>query len=656
MRVLKFGGSSVATATAISQTLDTVLEAAKGDRVVLICSAIKGCTDALIAASSLEGEERTAAIGALSDQHALIVRRLFTGAERERLDEVMDDLFEDLAAAPSEDFQTFGELFSTRIIAQKLFCEGVNSLWLDSRDLIRTRDGQVVVEDSYRRIRQAVAAHPQVRIFVAPGFIARDERGHVTTLGRGGSDYSAALYAAALDAASLQIWTDVPGIMTANPKDVHSALTVKSMSYEAAFSLAKNGAKVLYPPTVIPAAEAGIDIEIRNTFAPAGAYTVIGSEPCGNWVGVTSAEGRITLVADYPFPVSSTLARVRSVLASEGIPVRSISVLDDGVQVEVAPQLGSAALKSVHKEFFERDSKGVIDLYVAGTGAVGSALVELVRQNSARLAEKTGKTLRIAHCVSHEAEDEEFFAKLLKEAPRHSIFIDCTDSETIWKWYSPLLEAGIDVVSANRRSLAVPYVNYREMKASALSEGTFLRYETTVGAALPILDSLARCANSSDEIISLEAVVSCTLNKILTSSDPFPEALRKAQEAGLTEKDPSADLSGRDALRKLLILAREAGIALEESDVEVIPVKGNETFTKGSRFVASLVKDAARPLGYRARIALETVPEDHPAYSLQGTENMIIIRGEFHPSPLIIRGAGEGARQAASSLLNDILR
>lgn len=656
MRVLKFGGTSVAGATAISKTLDIVCSAARQDRVILVCSAISGCTDSLIAIGKLQGDQKAKAVEALKDKHYAITNRLFTGAERQDVNLLVDRIAEELLLAEGDECQTYGELFSTNIIAKKLCCEGINAFWLDSRDLIRTKDGQVSVEDSYKRISDAIEAHPQVKVFVAPGFIARDEKGALTTLGRGGSDYSAALFAAAVKADCLQIWTDVPGIMTSNPKDIKKAHTVPQMSYKAAFSLAAHGAKVLYPPTVKPAMEVGLPFDIMNTFAPDGAKTTVSSQSCNDWVGVTVKDGVISLVADFQIKDRSVCTRIKDLLAKEGMTPKSITIEDDCVNIEIDPAFCNACMKALHRDFFERGASASLNIYIAGEGHVGKALVELIAKNRDRIARKTGKTMQIEGISRHECEDAAFFKNILENAPRHSIFVDCTDSVSIYRWYSPLLEAGIDIVSANRRSLSVPYAIYAQMKESALMGGTFLRYETTVATSLPILDSLARCANSSDEILSIEAVVSCSLNKILTSGEPFDQAMRSAQEAGLMEKDPSADLSGRDVLRKLLILAREAGVALSEDDVEVVPVRGDEDFTPGSRYVASLIRDERKHLGYSARIALQNVSENHPAWSIRGSENIIVIRSEFHPSPLVIRGAGEGATQAASSILNDILR
>lgn len=258
MQVLKFGGSSVADATRISAVMDIVEAALARDRVILVCSAISGCTDALIEIGrTSEPAARAALIGKLRNRHLGIVRRLFTGAERESAEAMLEELFCALENYSGTCFESFGELFSTKIIERKFACDGVSSLWLDSRKLVLTCGGKVDEGRTYPAMAAAVAAAPGVRLFVAPGFIASDENGQVTTLGRGGSDYSAALYAAGTGADTLQIWTDVPGIMTANPKVVPSAQTIPDISYRAALELAENGAKVLYAPTVMPAMERG---------------------------------------------------------------------------------------------------------------------------------------------------------------------------------------------------------------------------------------------------------------------------------------------------------------------------------------------------------------------------------------------------------------
>lgn len=652
MQVLKFGGSSVASATNISRVLDIVEQVSRKDRVILICSAISGCTDGLIAAGKLSGDDREAALAPLKSQHHDIITRLFTGVERNAVISEIDSLFEELLSAPADECQTYGELLSTRIIARKLACEGVRTLWIDSRTVVIKDDE----ERSFAKISTAVDKHPEVSIFVAPGFIASDGHGHVTTLGRGGSDYSAALFAVAVHASTLEIWTDVPGIMTANPKDVPLARTIPEMSYASALCMAQHGAKVLYAPTVLPAMDAGISIRIRNTFDPRNMGTLICAIPqpkvC-EWVGVSSLpagdDDRLFIVADGPIDSESAIFRATSALRHAGVSALESGTGSGFVYIDVRRSISRQALAAIHKEFFEHPQLTRLDVYIAGCGAVGTALKDLINTG---IAAASGKEIRIAGF----SRDRGFADFVAANASRHSIFVDCTDSEDIYRKYIPLLEAGIDIVSSNRRSLAVPYVEYTAMKQAALRNGCFLRYGTTVGTSLPMLQTISRSTASSDHITSIEAVVSCTLNYIFSSGRPFAAALKQAQEIGLTEKDPSNDLGGRDALRKLLILSREAGVPLEEEDVDVEPVIADSVYESNHRFVASLVKDESSPLGYKARIKLEKVPESHPAYWLKGTDNVIIIRSAFHPNPLVIQGAGEGAQQAAASILNDILK
>ena len=687
-RVLKFGGSSVASATNISRVLDIVeKEAAKG-KVVLVSSAISGCTDALLSGDETQFQE-------MERRHRDIIKRLFTGEDRDTLQQRLDALFQEMRQSPVEEQVTFGEIFSTTILSAKLVTEGYKTVWLDSRELV-IKDNEPL---TYRNIRES-PLEPEVEVFVAPGFIASEYEGKVTTLGRGGSDFSAALYAAALKANRLEIWTDVPGIMTANPKVVPAARTIPEMPYQAALDMASHGAKVLYAPTVAPAMAAGIDIEIHNTFAPDGKFTLIGAFPdASRWIGVASDGPVIRLVgANMPGmdgqDAAETAARA---LREVGIAARKMTADGPSLAIEVKVAVLDQALRTLHRTFFQEMPVKEVNLFVAGHGAVARALLQMVHESAQAVLERTGKQLRIVGLANSRQygidlggepvinRKGDYIQAVLEEAPKGSIFVDATDSETLYLRYPELLEAGVGIVSSNRRSFAGSYADFAAIHLSARENGVPLRYETTVGAALPILESIARGANSCDEVLSIEAIVSCTLNQILSDYRPggasFATLVRQAQERGLTEPDPRLDLGGRDALRKLLILSREAGIPLEESEVEVQPIvpanllqgslasfyDGLEAYESEwarqaleaeqqgfrRRFVASLEKTGN---GYRAGIGLKKVPPVHPAYYLRGTENAIIVRSAFHPYPLVIQGPGEGAREAASSILNDILR
>lgn len=640
----------MADATAISKVLDIVENAARKDKVILVSSAVSGATDLLIQASQSPELEKNALLDALNVRHRAITVRLFTGKEQKQVNLLLDHLDESLRNSPSEQFQTFGERFSTCILAQKLAFEGYRALLIDSTELIRLKNGTLDADGSYQRIVKCVSQHPEIDIFVAPGFIASDENG-VCTLGRGGSDYSAAIYAAALNATSLQIWTDVPGIMTTNPKEVKSARTIPELSYGAAFDLASHGAKVLYAPTIEPARKAGIDIQILNSFAPAlkgSRITDCKPKSTGEWIGIARKDfgdrSELTIVADGAI-TEDAKADCLAKLEKKDIEILNAELEGDALIVSVPAQQALDALRTLHYSCF--DTSEFRNIYLAGKGKVGTALLELIAETKAKV--------EVRAISEHECEDEQFFAKVLEEAAPNSVFVDCTDSESIWRWYRRVLDAGVNVVSSNRRALSVQYGEYSAMKRSARLSRRFLRYETTVGTALPILDSINTTTYNPDTLLSIEAIVSCTLNFVLTSDLPFAEALEQAHRIGLTEKDPSQDLFGHDATRKMLILAREAGIKLEESDIRIEPVVA-ENIRPGQRFVASLIKDDTVPLGYRAEIKLQDIGPDHPAARLKGTENMIIIRSTSQPTPLIIQGPGEGSRMAAAGVLKDILQ
>ena len=688
MIVLKFGGSSVANATAMSRVLDIVEQAAAKDRVILVSSAISGCTDALIQIGAQEDPEQL--IDALEHRHLAIISRLFTGRERQDAVAECRDTFSEIRCIPPV-IESFGELLSTRILARKLSCEGFKTQWLDSRDLVCASGGTADTSKTYAAIKKAVEQYPQARVFVAPGFIARDPQGRVCTLGRGGSDYSASLYAAATSAADLQIWTDVPGIMTTNPKLVATARTIPEISYTAAFDMARYGAKVLYAPAVAPAREAGIAIGIRNTFDPANPGTVICSRTPGvpEFKGVASLDNPsdgstlVCLISEGAPDPSAAVRRIGTALREAGIQPLGEPECSEGSNfiVKVRTNVARSTVAAIHMEFFEQRALSAIDVYVAGNGAVGKALASIVEACGGAFP-NAGKQLNIKAISS----DHTFVDEVLSSARSRSVFVDCTDSTDIWQKFIPLFNAGINVVTSNRRSLAVPYVDYAAMKAAAAQNGCFFRYDTTVGNALPILQSISDGANCGDGPTLIEAVVSCTLNHLVTSykgvgGESLADLLCKAQKEGLTEPDPRIDLGGRDALRKLLILSREAGVPLEESDVQITPMLGPEYF-RGSleefyrrlqndeprfqrlekdlratgerqRFVASLRRN---PDGtFKAEIRMRRVGIDSPFYWINGTENVTIIHSN-DAYPLVIKGSGEGARLAASGIIRNILQ
>ena len=722
----------MANATNMSRVLDIVESAASADSVILISSAIKGCTDSLIEIGrrTITGESFTDIYENLKRKHHEIAIRLFTGGCRERVISEVDALFSELLGlteesksgkVPEDRFkervQTFGELFSTKILEAKLATEGYATKWIDSRDIVVKGDNA----KTYANIASATS-DKSIRIFVAPGFVARDLEGNICTLGRGGSDLSAALFAAGSGADCLQIWTDVPGVMTTNPKDVPAAHTITTLSYKAAFDLAQFGAKVLYAPTVAPAREAAIPFSILNTFDPQNPGTIVcdpKGAPAPRWLGVTSMNGKdadvseIHLVGEGALNRAAAVARSIAALKKAGVQIIDVTEDEgaDNITALVHRSQAREAVAALHREFFEERVLNVINVFIAGYGAVGKALAKTIAKSADRIADRTGRSIRIlgvsnsrryvidlkgiapaeveARLASgSDASDGAFVDAVLENAPRRAVFVDCTPSEDLYSRYVEMFRKGLSVVSSNRRALAVPYAQYAALKSEAREYGVGFKYDTTVGTALPILESIASGTNSCDSVVSIEAMVSCTINNILTQYDgprgeTFAALLRRAQYEGLTEKDPRQDLGGRDALRKLLILAREAGIPMEENDVEITPMLDPEFFecsldefyskveeSEGrfiereneldamamrQRFVASVERSASSPLGYKASIKMRLVGKDSPFYWISGTENVTIVKSEYSAAPLVLRGAGEGARGAASGIINDIL-
>ena len=819
MQVLKFGGSSVADARNMSKVVDIVTNAVDRDRTILVASAISGCTDTLIRIGTLASqrdESYKGLIDGLQQRHHVIIKDFLPREKQEESLETCDALFDslrsiaqgvfllgELSPASLDAIQGFGELWSTKILATKLASIGISTKWIDSRTIIRTiakGDKNIVdVQKTYSRVNEMVENNPITQLFVLPGFIASDKQGRTTTLGRGGSDYTASLYAVGCKARILEIWTDVPGMMTSNPKTVPTARTISNISYKAALELSHFGAKVIYPPTIQPVVTEGIPIYIKNTFDPEAPGTLIEKNPPrskdsvigisnsdniallslegSGMVGIPGFSSRlfetlsqndiniilitqassvhtmciavsekdaekareaadrcfayeislgklnplkvekgfsiVCLVGDDVLNQSGATGRMLAALGNNSIPVRATAQgsSERNISVIISSSDADAAIKTIHNEFFDRKSGKDIHLFIAGYGVVGKALVDIISKNRDKIEERTGRRLHVCGLANsrrfvidksglaleniaelladgESSADEAYFTQLATLTLENSVFVDCTASADIAFKYMNLFKRGYSVVACNKITFSAPYKHYAALKSAAIEIGATLRYETTVGAALPILESISRSVHSGDEILRIEAVLSGTLNYIFSNyaggiGGTFAEVVKRAQDAGYTEPDPRLDLSGRDVLRKLLILSREAGVGIDEKDVDVSPILPEEFFegdveafyaklaanedmfaaqykeaaAQGlrQRFVASLVKDAEAPFGYKARIGLERVEADHPLYSLCGTDNAALIQTEFYPSPLVVQGAGAGAYQTASGVLNDII-
>lgn len=817
MQVLKFGGTSVANAQSMSQCADIISKAVSNDRTIVVASAISGFTDALIRVGKLAADKDKSykdILDEFKERHHTIIRELLPLEKVEESIEVCDQTFEvltsvahgvyllgELSPASLDAIQGCGELVSSRILATKMASLGVPTKWIDSCSIIRTHTvagkESVDMELSYENVGKMIENNPITMLFVAPGFIGSDEKGRMITLGRGGSDLSASIYAVGSKARSLETWKDVPGIMTADPKIVPSARLVKNISYKAALELSHFGAKVIYPPTIQPVVKARIPIFVKCTFDPEGEGTVIEQNPPitnqhtigisnsnnialitlegSGMVGVPGMAARmfralsdndiniilitqassvntvlvavdekdaakakdaadmefaydislgkviplkvetgfsiVCLVGNDMLDHSGTTGRMMAALGRRSVQVRAVAQgsSDRNISVIVSSADVQSAIRYIHTEFFEKSKYKDINLFIAGYGTVGQAFVDILAKNRDKIAERTGKRLHVAGLSNSRkyifdkeglslenieeqlangksAADEAYFEELAKTSLQNSVFVDITASSDISYKYLNLFKHGYSVVAGNKITFAAPYKQYKALKEAAVENGVSLKYETTVGAALPILESVARSVNSGDEIQKIEAVLSGTLNYIFSTycggedGKTFHDIVKFAKEAGYSEPDPRLDLSGRDVLRKLLIISREAGVPVNEADVQIDPILGPEFFegkvpeffaklaeneekfsasykeaaSKGlrQRFIASLEKTEN---GYRAAMGLKSVGPEHPLYNLCGTNNSAIITTEFYPSPLVVQGAGAGAYQTASGVLNDIL-
>lgn len=804
MKVLKFGGTSVGSVKSIL-SVKKIVEAEK-EPVVVVVSALGGITDKLIKTSKL------ALAGDLSYQsefdeiagrhHQMIEAVIPSGEKKERLLETIDALLDelksiyqgvylirDLSPKTSAAIVSYGERLSSNIVA--VLIDGAK--WFDSRTFIKTeiKSGrQLLASDlTHELVKQAFVDLPKVSL--VPGFISTDaDSGEVTNLGRGGSDYTASIIAAALDASFLEIWTDVDGFMTADPKVISTAYTINELSYVEAMELCNFGAKVVYPPTIYPVCVKNIPILIKNTFNPSGKGTVIKSDIAEDQKpikGISSINGTtlITVSGLSMVGVIGVNRRIFSALANNGISVflvsqassensTSIGVRDadadaacevlnaefskeietgamyrmtaesglatvaivgenmkhtpgiagklfgtlgrSGINVIACAQGASETnisfvvdglflrktLNVIHDSFFLSEYQ-VLNLFLCGVGTVGSSLIAQLAQQSEKLKKERGLKLKVVGIASgHNAMfDREGISlencreQLAHSAPSdlnrlrdevigmnifNSVFVDCTASSDVAGLYQEFLEHNISVVAANKAAASSDYATYQKLKSTARQRGVKFLFETNVGAGLPIIRTMNDLLNSGDKILKIEAVLSGTLNFIfnkISADVPFSETVRLAKEEGYSEPDPRVDLSGKDVIRKLVILAREAGYRIEQSDVEkhlFVP----DSFFRGTldefwKNLPSLDADferrrkvlesegkrwrfVSRYENGKASVELCEVGREHPFYTLEGSNNIILLTTErYKEYPMQIQGYGAGAGVTAAGVFADIM-
>ena len=697
MKVLKFGGTSVGSVESILSLKAIVEKEAQEQPIIVVVSALGGITDKLIATSVLaqKGDEAWKdEFQAMVERHHKMIDTIITDPrKREQLFNIVDSLFEqlrsiyfgvylihDLSKKTQDAIVSYGERLSSNIVATLV--QGAK--WYDSREFIKTvrknHKNTLDSELTNRLVRRTFS--DLQRISLVPGFISKDrDTDEITNLGRGGSDYTAAIIAAALDADILEIWTDVDGFMTADPRVIKTAYTIKELSYIEAMELCNFGAKVVYPPTIYPVCVKNIPIRVKNTFNPDSEGSIIKQKVANNdkpikgissingttlitvaglsMVGVIGVNRRIfTALADNGISVfvvsqasseNSTSIGVRDQDAAEAVEVlnsefakeietgamfpmhaesglATIAVVGEnmkhvpGIAGKLFGTLGRAgismiacaqgasqtnisfvvksehlrkALNAIHDSCFLSEYK-VLNLFVCGVGTVGGQLLEQIHDQYEELKRTKRLKLNVVGIATskkalfnRDGIDLANYRELLADAPEsndkklrdaiiemncfNSVFVDCTASKDVAEIYQPLLEHNISVIAANKIAASSSYEKYALLKETALARGVFFRYETNVGAGLPIIGTINDLRNSGDVILKIEAVLSGTLNFIfneLSADVTMSEAVRRAKEQGYSEPDPRIDLSGKDVIRKLVILAREAGYKVEKTDVE----------------------------------------------------------------------------------------
>ncbi len=808
---MKFGGTSVGSVKSILNLKRIVEAEARTQPVIVVVSALDGITDKLIATSqlALRGEEKWRdEFEAIVARHHQMIEDIISQEKRADVLSKVDALFDqlksiyygvflihDLSKKTEDAIVSYGERLSSNIVAALI----ENGERMNSRDFIRTekKNGKHVLdaELTAQLVRDTFKAQfsaPDSQLTaVVPGFIARDRDSHETTnLGRGGSDYTAAIIAAALDAEVLEIWTDVDGFMTADPKVIQSAYTINELSYVEAMELCNFGAKVVYPPTIYPVCIKHIPIRVKNTFNPEHPGTLIKDKIDDDLKpikGISSIKGTtlITVTGLSMVGVIGVNRRIFTTLANKGISVfmvsqassensTSIGVRDEdadaavevlneefakeietgamfpmqaesglatiaivgenmkhtpgiagklfgtlgrsGISVIACAQGASEtnisfvvegrflrkSLNVLHDSFFLSEYK-VLNIFICGIGTVGGMLLEQIRTQQQFLMQSRRLKLNVVgisdvdnFVLDRDGIDLDNYVKILRagypantEHMRdeivkmnifNSVFVDCTASRQIASLYQTFLEHNISVVAANKIAASSDYDSYLKLKQTARDRGVWFRYETNVGAGLPIIGTINDLCNSGDKILKIEAILSGTLNFIfneIAADVPFSETVRRAKEQRYSEPDPRIDLSGTDVIRKLVILTREAGYKVEQDDVEkhlFVP----DSYFEGSiddfwnrlpeldadfearrkvleaegkrwRFVATMENG-------KTNVALKEVPMGHPFYGLEGSNNIVMLTTErYKEYPMLIQGYGAGAAVTAAGVFANIM-
>lgn len=806
MKVLKFGGTSVGTVKSLTH-VKRIVESEE-EPVIVVVSALGGITDMLIATARMASKGDTSYLqnyAKIIERHNDVINGMVPKDKLLDVHSVVDPLLEelgniyrgvalikDLSSRSLDIIVSYGERLSSAIISRIID----SAQYFDSRNFIKTVrqfNKHVVDFPTTESLVRSVFDRFSGKVAVVPGFISSDkENGDITNLGRGGSDYTASIIAASLNARLLEIWTDVDGFMTADPRVISNAYVIDQLSFVEAMELCNFGAKVVYPPTIYPVFHKNIPIIIKNTFNSAAPGTKISNDVVHEdsraikgissisdtslvtvsglgMVGVIGINSRIfqclaqngisvflvsqassehnttfalksddadlaVAVLNNEFEKEIEIGEITSITAEKNLATVAVvgenmkhtpgiagklfnSLGRSGISVIACAQGASETnisfvvngdnlrktLNVIHDSFFLSEYQ-VLNLFIAGVGHVGKRLIEQIRHQQSNLKDNKALELNVVgianshHCIfDRNGIDIEHYADILGKSEMvasptticdeiikmnifNPVFVDCTATKDIAAMYDRLLSHNVNVVAANKLAASSKYDNYKKLKQIARKRDVKFLFETNVGAGLPIINTINSLINSGDKILKIEAVLSGTLNyifNVLSEKVPLSKAVMMAKEAGYSEPDPREDLSGKDVVRKLVILSREAGYRIETEDVkknlfvpESLMQGTTEDFFKNIASIddefekrRAATAQSGRALRFVARledgaatVGLEEVASDSPFYSLESSNNVILITTErYKEYPMEIKGYGAGAEVTAAGVFADII-
>lgn len=810
MKIVKFGGSSVGSGQSIQNVLNILKNKyASGEKFLVVSSAMSGVTNILteLAQIASEGKDFKKGLIEIEQRHFTVIKEMITVKNQNPaftqikifINEIEDLLqgvysLRELSLQSKDLILSYGEKCSTFLLSQiaKQYFSG--SIYVDTSNLIKTDsnfgNARVHTPVTEHLLQEFYKEHSHQILFFT-GFIASNENNRITTLGRGGSDYTAAIIAAALDAEEIELWSDVDGMLTADPRVVKKAFSLSELSYTEAMELSYFGAKVIYPPAMIPAFRKKIPIVLKNTFNPSFKGTRIEEHTHKNVYpirGISSID-EISLInitgsgmigkIGFSGKLFSLLARehINVILITQSSSEHSITFAIEPKDVHKAKQLfnsefeleletnklnppiieenlcvlaivgenmkqtpgisgklfqalgrnginihaiaqGSSeynisviikrkniskALNAVHDAFFTQLTK-TLHVFSVGTGNIGATLLRQIDAQSDFLRENNGIEVKIngiansrKMIIDEEGIDltqwqerinkgetsnlDEFIQKIKLLNLSNCIFVDNTASPITGTYYKELFESNVSVVTCNKIANSSSYKDYKDLKDTARRRGVDFFYETNVGAGLPIIRTLKDLMTSGDRIIKIEAILSGTISYIFNNfrgKTSFYEVVKKAHELGYTEPDPREDLSGKDFMRKMMILARDAGYQIEEKDVElgaILPescfkapsiedfyeeLKKSDSYFNELKEKAENENKVLRYIGKledgKASVNLEFVDASHPFYNLTGSDNIISFTTERYKfNPLVIKGPGAGAEVTAAGVFADLI-